>query len=691
VGTNFFSTLGVKPIIGRAFLASEEEHGNDHVLVLSGQFWQRRFASDPAIVGHSIAIDGEKYTIIGVMPLNFRFPIGGEDYWTPLAMNPEERNSRQARSLTVVARLHAGANLDAARAETGTAWSRLQREYPQSNRGYSMLAIRLQDHIINEDSRPFVWLLTGVAGFVLLIACANVANLQLARATSRRAEIAMRVALGAKRGRIIRQLLTESVVLSLAGALLGLAAAAWALKALVLTMPSELAAIGDPEGLHLDAATLLFAMCVAVAAGILSGLAPAWHLSRPDVNDALKNGARSTGGRRGGRWHSVFVVSEVTLSLVLLTGAHLMVKGSRTLANGSEEIKPSGLLTFHVNLPASEYGDLYKARAFYRNALERILGIRGVESAAAASGLPYTFYDDEVSVRTEAQSAVPAEQLPLAMRVSVTLAYFRALRLPILAGRPFDAHDVAGTSPVAVVSDSMARRLWPGASAIGKRVQIAGAQTSQPLTVIGVAGDTRHEVYDRSPRSVLYLPFEQAPPQAADFAVRVREDPGQIVPEVRSAIYLVDKNRAVERPESMEEKIRTQASSLRYIGSLMSVFAAVAVVLAALGIYGVMSYSVRERRREIGIRMALGARPGRVLGMALVRGMTLAGAGMAVGLPAALALARLLSDLFYGVGSWDPATFAIAPAGLAAIAFAATYVPARSAMKLDPVDVLREQ
>jgi predicted permease len=385
------------------------------------------------------------------------------------------------------------------------------------------------------------------------------------------------------------------------------------------------------------------------------------------------------------------VISEVTLALVLLTGAHLMVKGSRALAFGSAEIKPAELLTFHVNLPASEYGDAFKARAFYRNALERILEIHNVESAAAASGIPYTFYDDEVKVRTDAQSAAPSEQLPLAMRVSITPGYFHTLRLPILAGRRFDEHDTAGALPVAVVSDSMARRLWPGDSAVGKRIQIAAPESNQEVTVVGVAGDTRHEIYDRSFRSVLYLPFEQAPPIAADFAVRARRDPGQIVPEVRSAIYLVDKNRAVERPESMEEKIRWQASSLQYIGSLMSLFAAVAVCLAALGIYGIMSYSVRQRRREIGVRIALGARPGHVLGAALARGMTLAGVGMIVGMPLALGLARLLSGLIYGVGAWDPATFAVVPAGLAAIAFAATYIPARSAMKLDPVEVLREQ
>ncbi len=588
-----------------------------------------------------------------------------------------------------IGRLHAGVEVEQARAELTTLWNGLERQYPRENGPYRVTVLRLQDHLVNEDSRPFVVLLVAVAGFVLLIGCANVANLQLARAAGRRREIALRRARGAGRWRIMRQLLTESVVLATAGGALGLLLAVWGVNLLRTTMPPELAWICDLESLHLDVRALLFTFMLVVAAGVLSGLAPAWQNSRAELNDALKEGnGRATSGQ-GHRLRQAFVVAEVALALILLIGAGLMVKGFATLATPSPEIEARNLLTFTVTLPVSKYREAYQVRAFYTQALEKIQALPEARSGAMITGLPYSFYDNTVSVSIEGQVPVAANQLPIAMQESISRGYLRTMHIALRQGRDFDERDTADSPAVAVISDTMARSLWPGDTAIGRRMKLGAPSDSGPwITIVGVAGDTRHEVYDRSFRSVLYRPFQQDPPHSADFALRTQGDPGRLSGAVRAALIQVDRTRPVERIESMQENVRRQASGLQYIAGLMAVFGLAALVLAAVGVYGVMAYSVNERRREIGIRMALGASRAAVLQAVMARGIALTVGGLSIGTPIALVLARFVSSLIYGVNAWDVATFIGVPSALAAIALSASYIPALRATRIDPLVAL---
>ena len=690
VSANFFTLVGERAALGRSFLAEEQEPGNDRVVVLSDGFWKRKFGGDPAVLGRTLRLDDQSYTIVGIMPRTCGFPRGGQNLWTPLALGAEEKNQRARRSLSAVGRLRPGTPIEHARAEVATIWNRLEKQYADENAGHRVMALELRDHLVSEDDRRVVLLLLGAVGFVLLIACANVANLQLARAAGRQREIALRSAIGAGRSRIVRQLLTESLVLSLLGATFGLLLAVWGVSVLRTTMPAEISAILDLNTFMVDARALAFAFCIATLAGLLSGVAPAWQHSRSELNDALKEGSGRSTGSHSHRMRRVFVVAEVALALILLIGAGLMVKGFVALAGASPELQPERLLTFTVALSGTNYTEPRQFRTFYRQALERIRLLPAVQSAAIVSGLPYSFYDNPVNLSVEGQPPLPPGQLPSAMLESISGDYFRTMHIALRQGREFDERDSPDGAPVAVISETMARRLWPGRNPMGKRLKLGTLSSDEPwVTVIGIAADTRHEVYDRSFRSVLYRPFQQTTLRNMDFAVRTAAHPMPAFPSVREAISQIDKNRPVAQVESMATKIRTQASALRYVAALMGIFGMIALALAAVGVYGVMAYSVTERRQEIGIRMALGAQRADVLLNVLSRGFTLAAAGLAIGVPAALVLAQLLSNVFYGVSTWDAMIFVATPGALTAIALIASYIPARRATKVDPIVVLR--
>lgn len=687
-GEDFFTVLEAEPLEGRTFLPEEYRPGNQRVVILSYEFWQREFAADPRVTERTLRLDGVNYAIIGVMRASFQFPPGGQQFWVPLAPNDAQASDRTRGTLAVLGRLKEGFTLEQSRAELNTVWNRLQARYPEANRQLSLSVVSLRDRLIDQDSRQFATLFLCVAAFVLLIACVNVANLQLARAAGRQREFAIRAALGAGRARIVRQLLTESFLLAAIGAAVGILPAIWGVSFMRANMPAQVLQICDVTGMRVDMRAFVFALFAAVASALSSGALPAFRSSKVNLREALETGGgRVAGG--GYRLRRIFVISEVILSVVLLIGAGLMVKGFFLLAAPQSVMQPQSLLTFHLNLPPSRYAAAQQ-QAFYDQLLDRLRAMPGVEGASAAGGLPYSFYENDVKVFSDESRDPAASDFPTAMQESIAGDYFRVLRLPLNDGRLFDPGDGAGAPAVGIISESMARRLWPGRQAVGHRLRLPErAENETWITVVGVVADTRHEVYDRSFRSILYLPLAQAPEQSMDFALRTSKPPRLLIPVVRSAVAELDAAEPVTLFQTMAEKINQQAAALQFVAVLMGLFGLVAILLSAAGIYGLISYSVVERRREIGIRKALGAHPLQVLAMVVKQGVSLVTIGGVIGLLVGAILARFLSGLFYGVQSWDITIFTAVPLLLALVTIFATLIPARRAAMVDPMVALR--
>ncbi len=689
-GEDFFATLEAKPLLGRTFFPDEHRPGQNHVAVLSYAFWQREFAGDPRVTDKTLWLDEQNYTIVGVMSANFRFPPGSAQFWVPLAFDDTQANDRVHGTLAGIGRLKASTTLEQARAELDTLWSQLRQRYPDANRQWKLSVLRLGERLVDQDSRQFARLFLCVAAFVLLIACVNVANLQLARAASRERELSIRAALGAERKRIVRQLFTESLFLAAVGGGGGLLLAFWGVALMRAKMPAQVREICEVSGMRVDLRAFLFTLFAAIAAGLLSGAIPAFRSSKVNLRDSLETGgARVASG--GQRLRRVFVVSEVILAVVLLIGAGLMVKGFYLLATRQTAMNPQTLLTFHINLSANHYATPQLQQAFYAEILDRIRSIPGVEAASVVSGLPFSFYENEQKALNDETRGASEADLPTVMEEAVSDDYFRVLRLPLLEGRLFDQRDGSGTAAVAIISESMAQRLWPGApQPVGRRLKIPGGNTPNDwITVVGVVGNTRHEVYDRSFRSIFYRPLTQATGSSMDFALRTSSDPHAMVGTVRSAVAEMDPTQPVITFMTMTEKINEQASALQFVAALMGLFGLVAIVLSAAGIYGLVAYSVAERRREIGIRMALGARASLVLAMVVKLGVSLVAIGGAVGLVTGFILAQFLSSLFYGVQAWDPAVYALVPVLLLLVTLLATFLPAWRASRVDPMVALR--
>src|SRR5580692_2294770 len=689
-GEDFFGTLGTRPILGRVFLPGERSMGKNHVVVLSYAFWQREFAADPGVVDKTLRLDEEKYTIVGVMPANFQFPPGGAQLWTPLAVDDANANERNNASLAAVGRLSATASVEKSRAELNTLWGQLKQRYPEVNRQWQLSVLPLREHLVDQDSRQFAALFLCVAGFVLLIACVNVANLQLSRSASRERELAIRAAVGAGRSRIIRQLFTESLLLAAVGGAGGLLLAFWGLSVMRANMPAQVREICDVSGMRMDVRAFAFTFFAAAVAGLLSGAIPAVRGSRVNLRDSLETGGvRVAGG--GQRLRRAFVISEVILAVVLLIGAGLMVKGFYLLANRQTAMAPQTLLTFHINLSPNRYGSPEQQRAFYSELLDRLRRIPAVEAVSAVSGLPYSFYEKDRKVLPEESRGAQFSDLPGLMEESISDDYFRVLRLPLFEGRLFDRRDGAGAPAVGIVSESMAHRLWPGVQQIvGRRIKLTESERPDEwISIVGVVGDIRHEVYDRSFRSILYLPMGQTADASMDFALRTSADPHRLVASMRSAIAELDSTQPITRLQTMEEKINQQASALQFVAILMGILGMVAILLSSAGIYGLIAYSVAERRREIGIRMALGSRSSQVLAMVVRLTGSLVAVGGAIGLVVGFGLAQILSSMLYGVRAWDPAVYALVPLVLAFVTLLATFVPAWKAARVDPNIALR--
>ena len=691
VTPNFFTLLGVRPALGRSFAADEDQLGHERVVVLGDALWRRRCAADPAIVGRDIRIDDEGYRVIGVMPPKFIFPMTSE-LWTPLALKPVESNSRDSQYLSVIGLLKPGLTVSRAEAEAETIASRLAREYPNTNKQRRFFSMAAHEYLIGPYTHQYSIMMFVSVLFVLLIACGNVANLQFARALGRSREVAVRAALGAGRGRLIAQYLTESLALSLAGATLGLLIAGWDIQAILAGMPPEVAKyIPGWYDIRMDQRTLLFTLFAAVASGILAGLVPAWQGTRSNLQDALKEGGRSASSSRGrNRLRGLLVAAEIALSMVLLVGASLMIRGTGALINNSRCFEPSTLLTLRLSITENRYPKTSQQAEFYRQVVDRVSTVPGVRTAFAVKAMPYSghYYGRRFTIENRVPE--PGNQ-PAGLFQVVSPSYFATMHVPLRQGRFLSPSDGPDNRHVAVISEYTARRWWPGEPPpIGKRFQFDLSQGSgEWVTVVGVVADVPHEPFERGPSSVVYVPVEQFPQSHMDFGLRTAGDPRLVAAAVVKAIHSVDAEEPITDVFTFEDLAKHQTLGLIYVAVIMGFYGLVALILSSVGVYGVMSYLVSQQTHDIGVRVALGASRPKVLGLVFRRGMLTVVGGMAVGMLAAFAMARLLALLIFGVPASDPVTFLGIPLLLFAAAALAIYIPARRATSIDPIVALR--
>jgi len=690
---NFLEVLGAQPMLGRGFVAEAERTGQNQTVVLSYGLWQRRFGGDRAIVGQTIKLDGLSRMVVGVMDKKFNFPVSTE-MWVPWTMDPQESQVRGRHYLQIVARLNPGVSIHQASAEMTAISRRMGEQYPETNRGWDAQVLPIKYFVTGDLTYRYTLMLMAAVMFVLLIACANVANLQFARGAARQREFAVRTALGANRWRVVRQLLTESVALSLMGAVAGLGLAVWGVALILHYMPADIARyIAGWYEIQLDARAFAFALGLAVLSGIVSGLAPAIQSSRPDLNETLKESGRGTSaGRSRQRVRSVLVVSELALALVLLTGAGLMVTGVKSLLSVRQPYDPQHVLSIQVNLPDGKYKDPQKRAAFYGQVLDRLQSVPEIQSAAIVRSLPYGDGDHTAQLGIE---GVPVEkgEYRSAQLETISPGYFSLMRISLREGRAIGERDGAESPPVAVVSERMARHYWPGRSALGRRIKAGAAEDAEKpwLTIVGVVGDIQYAWWDKEPPPVLYQSYLQAPDGWATLAIRSHGDPMRVVPAVRSQVAKVDPDQPLAEIMTLDRVMTNSVLGLSYVAVMMTVLGAIALVLSAVGVFGLMAYAVTERTHEIGVRLALGAQRDSVLRMLVGRGMLLAGIGLAIGLAGSIFIARLLSSLIFGVSATDWTTFGGVLAAMAAVTLAASYIPARRAARLDPTVALRHE
>ena len=687
VTADFFSTLGVTPVLGRTLLPHEDRPGSPRVAVLSYGLWQGRFGSSTSVIGHEIVLNGSNYTVIGVMPHSF---VSSREIqlWTNLVIDPPSQ--RGPYYLTGQARLKPGVTLEQARADLSTIARRIEQQNPLTNSNITFRAVPLEEAIVG-DVRPALLVLLGAVAFVLLIASANVANLMLARRSVREREVAIRSALGASRARLTIQLLTESVLLAAIGGLSGLLLAGWGVKLLLKLGPSNLPRL---EEITIDARVLAFACVLSLVSGTLFGLVPAVEGGRSDLNNALKEGGRGAAeGQHRSRARSVLVVVEIALSLVLLIGGGLMLKSFHRLQTVSPGVNADNALTMQISLPRRQYDD-NKTVAFYRQLLEKVQRLPGVESSGVGMALPPNLLEVTDYFTVEGQAETSERNLGLADLVFVSPDYFRALGVPLVAGRYFSPADRADAPKVAIINQTLARHYWPNQNPVGKRLKTGGAERPKNpwMEIVGVVGDVKYSGLDAAPEMVLYEPHEQAAWSSMYLVVRTSSklgDPTTLASAVQNAVWSLDKDVPVAHVRTLDQLLSESVEQPRFRTVLLEVFAFIALSLAAVGIYGVLAYSVTQRRREIGVRMAVGAQRRDVLWLVVGQGMLLTLIGVAIGLAGAFGLARFLSTLLYGVRPTDLATFVIVPLLLACVAFLACYIPARRAMRVDPMVALR--
>lgn len=689
VSASLFTTLGVTPVYGRVFVDDEDRPGGNRVVLLSERLWQRRFGSAPDMVGKDLILNGESYTVVGILPAEFQFPSPLTEMWASLGRVTDQpgMNTRGNHpGIYSVGRLKQGTSLDQARAEMNTIASRLEQEYPDTNKGNGILVSMLYDQVV-QNIRPALLVLLGAVGFVLLIACANVANLLLARAASRQKEISIRTALGAGRLRIVRQLLTESVLLSLVGGGLGLLLAYWGVGLLISASPPGIPRLNDAG---IDLQVLGFAVGVSVLTGIVFGLAPAFQASKTDLNETLKEGGRSGASASRHRLRSGLVIFEVAVSLVLLIGAGLMIKSFLRLQQESPGFDPANVLSMQISLPVTKYTNEQQRRAFSQQLLERVETLPGVHSAGVINPLPMGGGGWQTGFVVEGLPAPGPGEVPSTDIARISADYFDVMRIRLLKGRYFTRQDTETAPRVAIVDETFANRYWPEEDPLGKRIKLGGPQSTEPwLTIVGVVNHVKNYGVDQDSRVETYIPYVQSPTTGLTLMVRADGDPTALTSAVRSRIKEVDSDLPIYNVNTMEQLLANSVAPRRLSMFLLTVFAAVALLLAAVGIYGVMSYSVTQRTHEIGVRMALGAQKGHILKQVVGHGLRLTAIGLAIGLAASFLVTGLMSSLLFGVKATDPLTFAGIPLVLAVVALVATYIPARRATKVDPMVALR--
>jgi putative ABC transport system permease protein len=689
VSANLFSLLGVEPQLGRTFTAEEDKPGS-RVVILSYSVWQRRFGGDATIIGRALNLHGDAYTVVGVMPRNFQFLSPRFQLWVPIAFSAEEAAQRGAHYLEVIARMKPGVKLQQARAEMSTIAARLEKQYPEQNMRLGSVVTPLHEEVVG-NIKPALLVLLGAVGFVLLIACANVANLLLARAAARQKEISLRLALGASRTRLIRQFLTESLLLAGMGGVVGLLFSVAGIRILKGFIPDT---ISQVQAIDLDAKVLFFTLLVSLATGLIFGLAPATQASNFNLNETLKEGGRDSGASlRGNRIRALLVMGEVAVSFVLLIGAGLLINSFLHLRTLDPGFRTDHLLTAKIELSELKYPDKEHRVPFYNELLRHVSALPGVESAAVASNLPFTYNGDSMAIAIEGQADPPPDQRLDVVYRAVGPGYFSTMGIKMVQGRDFNEQDKSDSVQTVVISEKTARHYWPGENAIGKRLK-PGITTSEGpwREVIGIVKDTRQNDFIAPPKMQMYVVHSQinfVVPNA--LVIRTSIDPLSLATSVRNAVWAIDKDQPVSNIRSMDEIVSRAVARQRFSTMLLGIFASLALVLAAVGIYGVMSYSVAQRTREIGIRMALGAQRSDVLKMAVGQGLKLVLIGIVIGLGAAFVLTRVMASLLFGVSATDPVTFVTISFVLMIVAALASYIPALRAARIDPMVALRYQ
>jgi putative ABC transport system permease protein len=700
VSSSLFPMLGVNPWLGRMFSPEEEKAGRDNVVVLSDGLWRRRFGGDSSILGRTLTIEGRSCEVIGVMPAGFQFPHpsipfgGASDLWMPLAFTEQELTHRSRYDFRVIGRMKDGISLAAAQAEMDGLAKRLQEHFPRSYRGpngedggWGITATALEEASVGRVRLPLLILL-GAVSLVLLIACANVANLLLARGLARQREIAVRLALGASRARLMRQFLAESLLLALVGGGLGLLVALWGNDLLSAIGPSDIPRVNE---VSLDLRVLAFTLGISLLTGFIFGLAPAMAITRPDLCRALKEGGRtSVGGSANNRLRNLLVTLEVAVSVVLLIGAGLMIRSFVGLVNVNPGFDPDNLLTMEIVLPETRYPKAEQRAAFFTRLLERVETLPEVRSAEAITILPLSGsrYDGPISI--EGRLFDPTSKPPVANYRVVSPSYFETLGTPLVDGNRLTDQGAEGQAPAALVNEALARSFFPHENPIGKRLKLGAPRNPRPwLAIAGVVADVKHDGLDSPSRPEIYVSYLQEPLPGLTLVVRTGGEPADMVSAVRDEVLALDQEQPIYNVRTVQELLSASISNRRFSLQLLGAFAVIALVLAVVGLYGVIGYWVSERTQEIGIRMALGAQPGDIFRLVVRRSLALTLVGVIAGLGGAVALTRLISGLLFGISPTDPATFAAIALLLAVVALAASFIPARKATKVDPMTALR--